>query len=430
MGDKDHMIAQPESPSAPPRAPDPLRTFWLTMGFVLAAWTLLFVLMQRWEHQASEEKYRETVRLKAEMLLENAQALRQWIGGHGGIYVVAGEGVKPNPLLAPMAERDVLTPSGRHLTLYNSPAFLRQVMTEFEALSGSRVHLVSLKPVSPTNHPDEWERAGIARLSPKTDKLAEMTEIDGRPFYRVMSPMLLEKACLTCHQYQASEVGKLIGAVSVSFDATPDLEIHDRAERTLALSHTSMWAIGVALLALGSWRWRQLLLKLEQSALSDPLTGLFNRRELMGRLESEAAATKRYGTGLFLIMLDIDHFKHVNDTYGHQAGDDVLKALAHIMRNTVRINDLLARYGGEEFVIVCPHTGMEEATEIAERVRRSVEQTPLATRAGEIRITISAGVAGYQQGQPVETLIKDADQAMYDAKNSGRNRVCAYASSA
>jgi len=419
--------AQPASVSAPSHAPVSLHTLWLTMGFVLAAWTLLFVLMQRWEHQASEEKYRETVRLKAEMLLENAQAMRQWIGGHGGVYVVVDEGVKPNPLLAPIAERDVITPSGRRLTLYNSPAFLRQVMSEFEALSGSRVRLVSLNPISPANLPDEWERAGIARLSPNTGKLAEMTEIDGRPFYRVMSPMLLEKACLRCHQYQTSEVGQLIGAVSVSYDAAPDFRIHQRTERALLFSHTSMWVIGVAFLALGGWRWRQLLLKLEQSAVSDPLTGLFNRRELMGRLESEAAAAKRYGTGLSLIMLDIDHFKHVNDTYGHQAGDDVLKALAHIMRNTVRINDLLARYGGEEFVIVCPHAGMDEATEIAERVRRSVEQTPLATRAGEIRITISAGVAGYQQEQPIETLIKDADQAMYEAKNSGRNRVCVHA---
>jgi hypothetical protein len=100
-----------------------LRVLRLTIGAVFAIWTLLFGLLQTWEHRASEQKYQEMVRLKAEMLYHSTQALRSWIGSHGGVYVLVDKEVKPNPLLASVPERDVITPGGRHLTLYNSPPF-------------------------------------------------------------------------------------------------------------------------------------------------------------------------------------------------------------------------------------------------------------------------------------------------------------------
>ena len=339
-------------------------------------WTVLFVMLHVWEQQSSEGKYIETVRLKAERLYENVQALRSWIGGHGGIYVAVDARVKPNPLLANIPERDVLTSDGRRLTLYNSPAFLRQVMTEFEAESGSRVRLVSLKPINSNNIPDTWERKGLERLSSETKKFADLTEINSHPFYRLMSPMILRKPCLRCHQYDASEVGRLIGAISISLDAGPDFAIYQQTKERLLLSHAGVWMVGTLGILLGGWRWRQLLFKLERSAVCDQLTGLYNRRELMAHLELEAASAERYGTGFSLIMLDIDHFKHVNDTYGHQAGDDVLKAVVKIMRDNVRAIDLLARYGGEEFIIVCPHTDIEGVSIVAEHVRHSVMVTP------------------------------------------------------
>lgn len=408
----------------PSHAPVSFRVLWMTMGSVFVVWTLLFTLMQFWEHKASDEKYLETLNLKAEMLHENTEAIRSWIGEHGGIYVVVDKSVHPNPLLKGIEERDVVTPEGRRLTLYNSPAFLRHVMTEFEARSGSRVRLVSQNPINPANVPDDWERERLLRLTPTTGKISEMTEINGRPFYRILSPMTLEEPCLKCHQYNKKEVGGLIGAVSISLDAEPDFKAHKTAEQALLLSHVGMWFVGTLGLFLGGWRWRQLLFRLEQSAVSDPLTGLYNRRELMDRLKAEVASAQRHKTELSMIMLDIDHFKHVNDTYGHQAGDDVLMAVTQIMQNMVRISDLLARYGGEEFVVVCSHTGIEGATELAERIRQSVMEKPLSTRKGGISVTLSAGVAEYTGQQSPEELIKMIDEALYEAKETGRNKVC------
>jgi diguanylate cyclase (GGDEF)-like protein len=239
-----------------------------------------------------------------------------------------------------------------------------------------------------------------------------------------MSPMILREPCLRCHAYDKSAIGSLIGAVSVSVDAGPDFAVHEQAEHTLLLSHTSMWLVGTLGMILGGWRWRSLLLKLERSAVCDPLTGLYNRRELMSHLDFTTAGAERYQTPLSLIMLDIDHFKDVNDSYGHQAGDEVLQTVARIMRDSVRSGDLLARYGGEEFTIVCPHTEGDGAIVIAERIRRAVMETPVAARTGKIPVTLSAGIATYPRHGSAEKLLKDADQALYEAKRSGRNRVC------
>lgn len=358
------------------------------------------------------------------MLYHSTQALQNWIGGHGGIYVAVDKDVQPNPLLAGIPERDVVTPSGLHLTLYNPPALLRHVMMEFEAESGSRVRIISQNPINSANTPDAWERAAFGHLTTKSDQFAELTAINGQPVYRLMRPIIQQEACLSCHQYDKSAEGSMIGAVSISLDARPDFAVHRRAEQSLLLSHVSMWMIGTLGIIVAGWRWRLMLLKLEQSAVCDALTGLYNRRELMNRLEVEAATAKRYGTALALVMLDIDYFKQVNDNHGHQAGDDVLRALAQIMRNSLRVSDLPARYGGEEFAILCPHTGIDGAMDIAERIRRTLEQTPLTTRGGEVCMTLSAGVAGYRQQLSVEDLIKEADQALYEAKHNGRNRVC------
>lgn len=407
-----------------------LHVLWWTIGAVFVVWTLLFGLLQTWEHRASEEKYQEMVRLKAEMLYHSTQALRSWIGSHGGVYVLVDKEVKPNPLLASVPERDVVTPGGRHLTLYNSPAFLRQVMTEFEAGSGSRIRLVSRNPINPNNAPDAWERSAFGHLSTKADQVTELTTIDGQPFYRLMRPMILKAPCLGCHDYDKGAIGGLIGAVSISLDAGQELAAHQQDERNLLLTHAGMWLLGGLGVLLGGWCWRQLLLRLEQSAQNDALTGLCNRRELMDRLEAEAVTAKRYDIALTLIMLDIDHFKGVNDSYGHQAGDDVLQGLAKIMRTSLRISDLPARYGGEEFVIVCPHTDNHGGRQIAERLRRDVEQAPLSTRHGEIHLTISVGVAEFRAQDSVDELISMADQALYRAKQDGRNRVCIHRRSA
>ncbi len=161
------------------------------------------------------------------------------------------------------------------------------------------------------------------------------------------------------------------------------------------------------------------------SALRDGLTKLFNKRYLLDRLDSELKFAQRHETALSLLMLDLDDFKKTNDTYGHLAGDAVLAHLATTLTRAVRNEDVIARFGGEEFAIVLRAIGVEPATQMAERLRRHVEQTIVPFQDQELRATVSIGVAGFPSthAKTFEELVDAADQALYRAKHAGRNKV-------
>lgn len=166
-------------------------------------------------------------------------------------------------------------------------------------------------------------------------------------------------------------------------------------------------------------------------ATLDALTGFYNRRQLEERIKQEIASAKRQKTSLCAIMTDIDYFKKVNDTYGHAAGDMVLKAVSKIMRSQLREYDIAARYGGEEFAILLPFTNEEEAAMVAERLRKSVENKVIDISKSSsdaniknIRVTISLGV--YKYSGKDDELLKNADKALYEAKETGRNKVVIY----
>ena len=166
----------------------------------------------------------------------------------------------------------------------------------------------------------------------------------------------------------------------------------------------------------------------EEIATTDALTGLHNRRWLDGRLQEEVQRSQRFGKSLSVLMLDIDHFKRINDQYGHPAGDVVLRNLADVITSQLREVDLAARYGGEEFVVLLPETEDDAAKHGAERIRLAVANTPFALLGGrEIDVTVCIGVACYPNSAgSAEELIARADQALYLAKQSGRNRVVLY----
>ncbi len=159
--------------------------------------------------------------------------------------------------------------------------------------------------------------------------------------------------------------------------------------------------------------------KLSQLSATDPLTAIFNRRKLFELLGLEVEKTKRYGRPLSLIILDLDHFKRVNDTFGHDAGDAVLKTTTNIISGVIRNTDIFARYGGEEFIIALPETALAGAAALAEKIRVAVEHH-LFPAVG--RITVSIGASEYS-GNETDALVKRADEALYAAKRKGRNRV-------
>ena len=162
-------------------------------------------------------------------------------------------------------------------------------------------------------------------------------------------------------------------------------------------------------------------------AIYDTLTSLYNRRYFEERLGVEAQKAFYGGASLSLVMIDIDHFKKVNDTFGHTEGDKVLREISSLLKTSVRKKDTVARYGGEEFILILPEAGIEESLMIAERIRRLVENGPFEVGRARINLTVSLGISNFpnHRAKSKEELVKMADQALYDAKR-GRNRVCIY----
>lgn len=172
----------------------------------------------------------------------------------------------------------------------------------------------------------------------------------------------------------------------------------------------------------------RLMGRLRSAAMHDGLTGLFNRRFLRESLPQMQAVSARRGAPLCMIMIDLDHFKQVNDTFGHIVGDQTLRAVSEALRSASRRTDIVARYGGEEFAILCPDTDAETGMRVAERLRAAVEQLVGEQLGHPGPQTISLGIAvqsGVRELTP-EELLDEADTAMYEAKHRGRNRVVAW----
>ncbi|MCI0653428.1 MAG: GGDEF domain-containing protein [Methylococcaceae bacterium] len=170
----------------------------------------------------------------------------------------------------------------------------------------------------------------------------------------------------------------------------------------------------------------QLEEELEKQAYTDPLTGLYNRRSMTDFLTRQAALSVRNQSNLTIIFVDIDHFKKINDTYGHDCGDSILGAVANFIRQHLRKTDTLARWGGEEFLILLPDTDLNGARAIAEKIRAAITEQRFSVENYELTVTLTFGVCQHAKDRPIEDSIKCADIALYNGKQAGRNIVMSY----
>ena len=212
-----------------------------------------------------------------------------------------------------------------------------------------------------------------------------------------------------------------------------DVRFEERNETDLSESYSditfvprfeSETVVGFFSLALDITARKRLEAKLKEMADTDSLTGALNRREFAVRANQELERYRRTGKNFAFLIMDLDFFKRVNDTYGHTAGDEALRSLAETCRRTIRPYDILGRFGGEEFVIVFPDTDLDGLRSLAERLRLAVENTPVPTAAGgEIRLTVSIGCTVVRPDDSLDDLLRRSDTALYESKNTGRNKV-------
>ena len=201
---------------------------------------------------------------------------------------------------------------------------------------------------------------------------------------------------------------------------------------TIVFLFGAIFVLLVGILALQTAKDINEITILKRENIIDSLIGIYNRRYFDTKLSEEIERAHRYKLPLSLLLLDIDHFKNINDTHGHQIGDIVLKNLGQSLLNAVRETDIVARYGGEEIAIITPHTSLFSASELAERLRHTIEASTMVPadeyeKRQAIKITVSIGVTGMEKDSGYEkSMIKNADKALYEAKENGRNQVIVF----
>ncbi len=281
---------------------------------------------------------------------------------------------------------------------------------------------------------DFLEIVGSRGFDQHADILGMQHRIDennpGAAVFLSQKPLIFEDVQAIYHNFLNDPHNRIHGWLGVP------LTIKDRTIGLLTLdSHTkgyftedharlaSAFANQVAI-ALENTR---LFTEVQRLAITDPLTNLLNRRHFYSLTLHEFMRFQRYSTPFSVIMLDIDHFKLVNDTYGHLAGDRVLQTLADIFRENMRSVDILCRFGGEEFIATLPETGAEKACSLAERLRETIHNTIFSTDSGDVHITVSIGVGEFTNGfETIDQLLDCVDKALYTSKIKGRNRVSLY----
>lgn len=383
--------------------------------------------------------YRSNALIKGQ-LLKQGQAffsemliIREWAAKHGGVYVKITPETVINPYLQKIPGLKLLIhdQDGATYTLKN-PTLITRELSELAATKGIlKFRITSQTPLNPINQPDAFETSALQSFTKGQKEFYSFETSGQQTFFRYMAPLITQKECLKCHAQQGYKEGDIRGGISVSIPATEILvQIKENRYYIILIALVIVGLIYaiiryVSRVFIGDLNRAEQ--QLREMASRDFLTSLLNRREAYRRIQEEIERTARTGQPLSFILFDIDHFKRLNDSYGHNAGDAVLKQLAAKLLAALRDYDIACRYGGEEFLVVAPETDMEQALRLAERLRATIASTSFSSEdhALETTITISIGVAVYGTGESIERVISRADGALYHAKETGRNRVVA-----
>ena len=528
-------------------------------AFVLVGWSVLVAMSLAWNIRQERGETIHMAIATARANINKDFSFRKWVASHGGVYVAPSERTPPNPYLN-VPDRDVVTATGKALTLMNPAYALREMQNYFGDYYGIRSHITSLKPLNPHNAADAWEAGALKRFEQGSKEIMEVQQINGQPYLRMMTPFVVEPDCLKCHAHQGYKVGDIRGGIGTDVSLTAYLADERERNATTIGSHGLIWLVGLlgsgffyrreryldngrnqveAILREsenqfrtianstpimiwmsgadklcnffnkgwlqftgrsleqeagngwaegvhpddlkgcfdayvnafdahqefrmeyrlrrydGEYRWlvdrgaprfdstgkfigyignciditerKQAEEEIKSLAFYDPLTHLPNRRLLMDRLKQALASSARSGREGALLFIDLDKFKTLNDTLGHDIGDLLLQQVAQRLESCIREGDTVARLGGDEFVVMLEdlsENNMEAAAQaevVGEKILVTLNQ-PYQLATHEHHSTPSIGVSlfsGSALGQ--EELLQQADIAMYQAKKAGRN---------
>ena len=457
---------------------------------ILASGVLLavFVAATLWADSYMRRNIELVMYRQAQSLHKQVVLMRHWNASYGGVFVRKQPGIETNPYLYQVGPGEgkpstvipeIRDDLGNVYTLKN-PALMGRELSELtEKYADIRFRLTSLRPVNPLNTPDDFERRSLENFAVGAKEVTEFSQINGKQFYRYMAPVYIEETCLQCHGFQGYKIGDVRGGISVSLPVENEaLVFMENRGRFIFFAGLLSVLVGATIILgsyfiimrplramtkyAGSMGGHQLLptqitarqdevgllarelnsantalhsqreqlhqrtMQLEHESRTDALTELYNRRYLFSEGARLYERWQRDGTEIVILLMDIDHFKHINDTYGHQAGDQVLIEVAQVLKQQCRPYDLIARYGGEEFVIMLEASTPNSGESTAKRIHQSIGEHVIKYEDKELLVTASVGLIEGKDLGDFDTALRKADEALYEAKEGGRNRITIY----
>lgn len=396
-------------------------------------WLALMLGLLSWSIWRDGLQLEQLVEREALVRLESANNIRRWIVGFGGVYAPVSEHHQPNPYIPESANRDIESTTGIQLTIANSISALSHIMGKENRVEGGYIRFTGPDPLKQSNLPDAWETGALRRLAAGEKLLGDFTELEDKPYYRLMQPLYLKPKCYKCHEYRSFELGDIVGGLGVNVDLEVYSGLRHGMYRAHLINYLVIWVIGAVAIGFVGRRWRGFMAErddysrqLRELATHDSLTGFLNRHQLDVFFNKELARAKRNHGALSILMVDMDNFKTINDRYGHQAGDKVIKSIARQLQECTRASDYVVRYGGDEFLFLLPESDHARCLEKAEALRKRVASAPIRLDdQTEVRMSLSIGAASYpNHGSTRQELIEQADLAVYKAKQEGRNCAC------
>ncbi|WP_366924283.1 diguanylate cyclase [Metallumcola ferriviriculae] len=383
----------------------------------------------------TKQMYRELAVQMAKSYFQMILVQRNWNADHGGVYIPVTEQTKPNKYLDDPL-RNLKFSESLTLTKIN-PAYMTRLLSEkAKEYMSVQFHITSLNPINPGNTPDDWEQISLKLFEDtRQSSTWEVKSYKKSTYLRYMEPLLMEKECLKCHAKQGYKLGDIRGGISVNIPYAPFQEAIRKDTTDAAIQHILFAAILFSVIYIfgrktlaGEQELSKYSSRLKTLAETDALTGVFNRRQILQSLMDLIHRSRAGGQPLSFIIMDLDGFKEVNDTFGHIVGDKVLAQFANLICQNVRSIDIVGRYGGDEFVVILPETTAKDAKFTAERIRSAVANRGFKGADTDIHLTASLGVATathFQMGDKKlrDELLNKADTSLYTAKRKGKNMV-------
>ncbi len=366
-----------------------------TAVLALLLWTIVVGASWWWSYDTYQQRLVALAKVEAATNINKDWAFRLWATSHGGVYVPPDEKTPPNPYLENIPNRDIITEGGKELTLMNPAYMMRQIMQSYSELYGVKGHITSLKLTNPNNAPDAWEDAALKSFQQGVKETVTIAEIDGKPYLRMMRPILMEKGCLKCHANTGIKVGEIRGGISTAIPMEPYYAAFRPELQSIALVHAVVWLLGLGVIAFLAWRTRREADRIDHYQDAINRLNMELEQRVVERTEQLEAAHKELESFSYSVSHDlrvplraVDGFSRILlEEYRDKLDAEGQRLLNVVRDNTRRMSQLI------DAILAFLHSGRVEMSQqvevdMEELAHDVMEELRPATAGREVKLEI------------------------------------------